>query len=67
MGRLKNLFKKDETEAKQAVQTFEPEASTTPGTDANPDEGINAGKSAGADAAKKAKHGEPGVCCGSCH
>lgn len=60
MGRLKNLFKKDKTEDKQAVQAFEPAVSTKPDTAAN------VGESAGTDAAKKAKHGEPGVCCGSC-
>ncbi|RCV91277.1 CCGSCS motif protein [Billgrantia montanilacus] len=63
MGPLKNLFKKGKTEDKPAVQTFEPEASTTPGKDATADEAA----SADADAVKKAKHGEPGVCCGSCH
>ncbi len=61
MGRLKNLFKQDKTKDKQAVQTFEPEAPTAQDTDASE------GESGSADAAKQAKHGEPGVCCGSCH
>ncbi|AMD02130.1 MULTISPECIES: CCGSCS motif protein [Halomonas] len=61
MGRLKNLFKQDKTEDKPAVQTFEPEASPAPGTDAT------TGESASAEVQKQAKHGEPGVCCGSCH
>ncbi|MBA2779973.1 CCGSCS motif protein [Billgrantia kenyensis] len=54
---LKDLFKKAKVEDKQAVQTFEPE---TPAADAN------AGEAISADAEKQAKHGEPGVCCGSC-
>ncbi|MGR4067559.1 CCGSCS motif protein [Billgrantia sp. C5P2] len=57
---LKNLFKRDKTEDKQAVQAFEPGASTTAAADASP------GEPASAEAAKKKKHGEPGVCCGSC-
>lgn len=57
---LRNLFKKDQTEDKRAVQAYEPEASTTPAADAN------SGEVASADTEKKAKHGEPGVCCGSC-
>ncbi|EWH01506.1 CCGSCS motif protein [Halomonas sp. BC04] len=58
---LKNLFKRDKAEDKQAVQTFEPEVPTPAVAD------IGAGEAASADAEKKAKHGEPGVCCGSCH
>ncbi|EWH02623.1 CCGSCS motif protein [Halomonas sp. BC04] len=61
MSRLKNLFKKDKVEEKQVVQTQEPVPATASGTDAS------AGEAASADAEKKAKHGEPGVCCGSCH
>ncbi|QOR39529.1 CCGSCS motif protein [Billgrantia diversa] len=57
---LKNLFKKDKTEDRQAVQAFVPEALTSVAEDASP------GEPASADAAKKKKHGEPGVCCGSC-
>ena len=60
MARLKNLFKKDKVEDTQVVQTQEP-VPATPGPDAN------AGEVVSADAEKKAKHGEPGVCCGSCH
>jgi CCGSCS motif protein len=60
MGLLKDLFKKDEAEDKQVVQTHEPVAAAAPGTDANAAEAVSA-------EAEKKKHGEPGVCCGSCH
>ncbi|QTP59852.1 CCGSCS motif protein [Billgrantia antri] len=56
---LKNLFKKDKAEDKQAVQAFEPEATTTAAAD------TNSGETVSTEAKKKAKHGEPGVC-GSC-
>ncbi|MCG6659206.1 CCGSCS motif protein [Halomonas campisalis] len=61
MSRLKDLFKKDKAEDKQVVQTQEPVPATASGSDAN------AGEAASAEAEQKAKHGEPGVCCGSCH
>ncbi|MGQ4880491.1 CCGSCS motif protein [Billgrantia sp. LNSP4103-1] len=57
---LKNLFKKDKPENEQAVQPYEPDASVKPAAQANADE------PASADAVQKKKHGEPGVCCGSC-
>lgn len=54
MGLLKNLFKKDSAET-PVVQTHEPveaqQAEADPVTDT---------------AEKKPKHGEDGVCCGSC-
>lgn len=60
MGQLKNLFKKDKDQNTSVVQTQEP-VPATPGTDAN------AVEVASAEVEKKGKHGEPGVCCGSCH
>lgn len=61
MGLLKTLFKKDKTDDKPVVQAYEP----APSTAQEPAAGT--AEAAGADAAeKKGKHGEPGVCCGSC-
>lgn len=61
---LTNFFKKGEAEDKQAVQSFIPDTSAAPVSSANTGEG--AGETSSADEAKKARHGEPGVCCGSC-
>ncbi|GEM_PF-2770564 len=60
------LFKKDKAEDhaavdSQAVQTFEPASAAAPAADVSADEAVSA------DAEQKGKHGEPGVCCGSCH
>jgi len=55
MGRLKNLFQKKETAAaKPAVQAYEP-VSAKPAANQPTDV-----------TSKKPKHGEDGVCCGSC-
>lgn len=55
MGLLKNLFqKKEAAAAKPVVQAYEP-------VSAKPE----AGQPADA-ASQKPKHGEDGVCCGSC-
>lgn len=55
MGLLKNLFKKESTEKPQ-VQMHESE----PVTHNDPKPAADATQ-------KKPKHGEDGVCCGSCH
>ncbi len=60
MGLLKTLFKKDKADDKPVVQAYEPAPAATPSVEAS------AGETAGTDAEKKGKHGEPGVCCGSC-
>ncbi|MCE8014481.1 CCGSCS motif protein [Halomonas sp. MCCC 1A17488] len=57
---LRNLFKRDKAEDKQPVSTFEPEAPAPEAAAAS------AGEPASAEAAGKKRHGEPGVCCGSC-
>lgn len=54
MGLLKNLFQKKEVAAKPAVQAYEP-VSAKPA--ANQSAEVTS---------KKPKHGEDGVCCGSC-
>ncbi|NWN82285.1 MAG: CCGSCS motif protein [Halomonas sp.] len=58
MGLLKNLFKKDSAE-KPVVQTHEP-------VEAKQAEVDSATDSVADTAEKKPKHGEDGVCCGSC-
>lgn len=55
MGLLKNLFKKDRAEKPQ-VQMHEAEPAKH-----------NDAESAADATKKKPKHGEDGVCCGSCH
>ncbi|WP_444677195.1 CCGSCS motif protein [Halomonas sp. E19] len=60
MGLLKTLFKKDKADDKPVVQAYEPAPTTAASADASADEAT------GADVEKKGKHGEPGVCCGSC-
>ncbi|WP_234267945.1 CCGSCS motif protein [Billgrantia ethanolica] len=60
MERLKNLFKKDKAQDMQVVQGFEPDAQTAPAA------GADVSGSSAPDTAKKAKHGQPGTCCGSC-
>lgn len=55
MGLLKNLFKKDSAEKPQVQMQ---EAAPAKQADAVP--AADTGK-------KKPKHGEDGVCCGSCH
>ena len=52
---FKKMFKKDETEATSAVMIEQPAAEQATTIEENND----AEK-------KKGKHGEPGVCCGSC-
>lgn len=54
MGLLKNLFQKKEAAEKPVVQAYEP-------VSAKPQAGQPADT-----ASKKSKHGEDGVCCGSC-
>lgn len=52
---LKTLFQKEETEVKQNPEN-------TPASD----EQTSASTESQDKAEKKGKHGEPGVCCGSC-
>ncbi len=64
MGLLNSLLKKDKTEDStaeegQVVQTFEPAPATASETRVE--------AAAGTEGEKSGKHGEPGVCCGSCH
>lgn len=64
MGLLNSLLKKDKTadgtaEESQVVQTFEPAPATAAETSAE--------AAAGTEEEKSGKHGEPGVCCGSCY
>ena len=64
MGLLNSLLKKGKTEDStaeegQVVQTFEPAPATAAETSAE--------AAAGTEGEKSGKHGDPGVCCGSCH
>lgn len=61
MKLLKNLFKKGKVEERtvagiQGAQMFDPAPTAAP-----------AAKVSASDTEKKDKHGEPGICCGSCH
>ncbi|MFO8044488.1 MAG: CCGSCS motif protein [Halomonas sp.] len=65
MGLLKNLLMKIKAEdnspaESQIVQTFEPAPAAASAAEVSADEAASAN-------AEKKQHGEPGVCCGSCH